>query len=69
MQLHKFKANYNIFRRNSIAPPPNNQKKKDEKKNGKISTFPVSNSHNTIPKLKTSALWSYGLCSMTFNAK
>ena len=31
-------------------------------------TFPVSNSHSTMPKLKTSALWSYGSCSITLYA-
>lgn len=32
-------------------------------------TFPVTSSHSTIPKLKTSALWLYGWCSITFQAQ
>lgn len=32
-------------------------------------TSPVRSSHSTIPKLKTSALWLYGLCSITFNSQ
>lgn len=30
-------------------------------------TSPVSISQSDIPKLKTSALWSYGLCSITYS--
>jgi hypothetical protein len=31
----------------------------------KVLTSPVKSSQSAIPKLKTSAFWSYGLCSMT----